>query len=47
VACEVLRDFVNGLITHLEEVFEVSLLLGTFLPLLIAAGIAHRQRRPQ
>ncbi|WP_277751901.1 hypothetical protein [Dankookia rubra] len=30
---------------NLDEVFNVSLLLGSFLPLLIAAAIVQRKRR--
>jgi hypothetical protein len=34
------------IVINLKEVFEVSLLVGTFLPLLIASTIVHWQRRP-
>jgi hypothetical protein len=32
-------------VTHLNEVIEVGLLAGAFLPLLLAAAIVYRQRR--
>jgi hypothetical protein len=35
------------IVTNLDEVLNASLLLGSFLPLLIAAAIVHRQRRPR
>jgi hypothetical protein len=34
-------------VTNMDDVLEAGLLLGGFLPLLIAAVITHRQRRPR
>jgi hypothetical protein len=43
---DVNSEHLAWIVTNLKEVFEVSLLVGTFLPLLMAASIVHWQRRP-
>ena len=35
------------IVTNLDHVAEVGLLVGTFLSLLIAAAIVHRQHHPR
>ena len=34
-------------VTNLNEMLNASLLLGSFLPLLIAAAVVQRKRRPR
>ena len=43
---DVNSEHLAWIVTNLKELFEVSLLVGTFLPLLMAASIVHWQRRP-
>ena len=35
------------IVTNLDHVLEAGLLVGTFLPLLIAAAIVYRERYPR